>query len=266
MPDADHPFGSFATLSCISSLAVAPTLSIWRLTPEEYYREKVTRSVFEDEGPNTDQGILAEAVGRVAVEHKRKIQRSQYKQRFFLALALLAQVAFQWAWGIVLFVSPYYSQPNCSRNTQLIFFLAQFSAERINAHMFVWALWLLFSLGITMSMTIVLALTSPERARSNTQGSTPASTVGRRGSTGSRFYATKQPRDPPTPLWRLLLDVARDSLPGRTDRGAQLIFSYNIVCILLWLMYIAGELTSRLLSTRHSDLTQLDSLRNPDSS
>ena len=100
----------------------------------------------------------------------KRIERAQGRQRVFLALALLTQVVLQWAWGVVLFVSPSYGQKNCSGDTKLRFFLVTFTAHEINErYMFVWVLWLLFSLGITMFMTIVLALTSPTRARSTTE-------------------------------------------------------------------------------------------------
>ena len=95
-----------------------------------------------------------------------------------LALALLTQVVLQWAWGIVLFVSPVYSQTNCSAETALIFFLWRFTAQDVNRNMAVWVLWLLVSLGITLAMTVILALSSPVRARSVTFHSSPASSLG----------------------------------------------------------------------------------------
>ena len=115
-------------------------------------------------GPFSGRGTVVSI--RIPGGDQLCIERAQSRQRLFLALALLTQVVLQWAWGVVLFVSPVYSQTNCSGETSLIFFLARFTAREINdKYMAVWVLWLLFSLGITLFMTVVLALTSPARAR-----------------------------------------------------------------------------------------------------
>ena len=228
---------SFATLSCISSLAVAPTLSIWRLTPQQYYAKRLAHDML-DAGDDSDDDkhnrMVTSAVEQLTTgRHKRKVARAQNRQRVFLAFALLIQVILQWAWGVVLFVSPVYSQANCSGDTELIFFLYHFTAEEINGgHMHVWVLWLLFSLGITMAMTVVLAVTSPSRARALTQHSSPASTM-----TGRSQSDAPTPR----PVHRQVYESLISALPPLRDRSRQLVFWYNVLCVVLWAIYIIGE-------------------------
>ncbi|KAI0823273.1 hypothetical protein BC628DRAFT_1325548 [Trametes gibbosa] len=229
---------NFATLSCISSLAVAPTLSIWRLSPEKYYTRQIARYVLdstaqEDRSPT-----------RISSKDRTRIQRAQSKQRLFLAVALLTQVVLQWAWGVVLFVSPSYSQTNCSGDTILLFFLVRFTALDINnKYMVVWVFWLLFSLGITLGMTIVLAVTSPARAR---VASTSSSSRGSSLATRSSSIAAR-------PQNKFVGDVAQLSrsmwraIPAWKDRDRQLIFWYNILAAVLWLVYIiSAELQIRV--------------------
>ncbi len=224
---------SFATLSCISSLAVAPTLSLWRLTPWEYYAKRLARDLLDDEDDH-EHRMISTAVD-VMTNHKRRIERAQSRQRLFLALALLTQVVLQWAWGVTLFVSPVYSQTNCSGDTKLIFFLARFTAREINnKYMVVWVFWLLFSLGITLFMTIVLALTSPARARPPTIRSSPVSTIGTRASATPR-------NGTPRPLYEQLYRSAIASVPAWKDRAGQLIFWYNTLSVVLWLVFIICE-------------------------
>ncbi|KAI1789949.1 hypothetical protein LXA43DRAFT_1150765 [Ganoderma leucocontextum] len=230
---------NFATLSCISSLAVAPTLSIWRLTPQQYYAKRLAHDMLDagDESDNKHH-MVNHAVEQITTgRHKRKVARAQNRQRVFLALALLTQVVLQWAWGVVLFVSPVYSQPNCSGQTALIFFLYRFTAQRINeTFMYVWVLWLLFSLGITLAMTIVLAVTSPARARSLTQHSSPASTAGTRSLTMSTSNAST-----PRPVRRQVYESLVSAVPPWKDKRGQLVFWYNVLCVVLWFVYIIAS-------------------------
>ncbi|KAI0671246.1 hypothetical protein C8Q78DRAFT_1131643 [Trametes maxima] len=216
---------NFATLSCIGSLAVAPTLPIWKLSPEAYYNQQIARArlVLQD-SPFQDGGS-----GVITPKDESRIRKAQSKQRLFLALALLTQVVLQWAWGIVLFVSPVYSQTNCSGDTTLLFFLARFTARQINRdYMVVWVFWLLFSLGITLAMTVVLALTSRRRARSPIATSSRSSSVSTRGSAESTHIS----------LYKQLYASFMASLPARKDRSSQLIFWYNVLAAVLWLIYI----------------------------
>ncbi|KAI0738827.1 hypothetical protein C8Q80DRAFT_212488 [Daedaleopsis nitida] len=225
---------NFATLSSIGSLAVAPTLPIWRLSPQEYYARRVARELLDDDEGHQDR-MVGQAVEAMTKGHKRRIVRAQSRARLFLAIALLTQVVLQWAWGIVLFVSPVYSQKECSGDTNLIFFLAPFTAREINdKYMIVWVLWLLFSLGITLFMTIILALTSPVRARPWTQRSTPVSTVGTRLSSTPGSALSR-------PAIEQMFVSARSAIPSWKDKAGQLIFWYNILCILLWFVYIIAS-------------------------
>ncbi|OJT02168.1 hypothetical protein TRAPUB_7283 [Trametes pubescens] len=220
---------NFATLSCISSLAVAPTLSIWRLSPESYYNRQLARHVLDT--IHEDRASPA----RISSKDKAKIQRAQGKQRLFLAIALLTQVVLQWAWGVVLFVSPVYSQMNCSGDTTLIFFLAPFTAREINdKYMVVWVFWLLFSLGITLGMTIMLALTSPARARLATaSNSSRASSLATRSSS----MASTSRHTYTSSLAELFRSMCK-AIPAWNDRDAQIIFWFNVAALVLWLVYI----------------------------
>ncbi|KAI0691140.1 hypothetical protein C8T65DRAFT_85834 [Cerioporus squamosus] len=224
---------NFATLSCISSLAVAPTLSIWRLTPREYYAKRLARDILDDDEDHQDR-MITDAVDTMTGRHRKRIERAQSRQRLILAIAILTQVVLQWAWGIWLFVSPVYSQTNCSGKTGLIFFLYRFTAEYVNSNMVVWVFWLLFSLGITMVMTVVLALTSPSRARPRTVRSSPASTISTRLSSTPRSSYTR-------PLYEQLLYNAVDAIPALKAQVKHFVFWYNIASVFLWAMYIASS-------------------------
>ncbi|EIW52348.1 uncharacterized protein TRAVEDRAFT_156445 [Trametes versicolor FP-101664 SS1] len=220
---------NFATLSCISSLAVAPTLSIWRLSPESYYNRQLARHVLDTIHEDRDSPT------RISSKDKAKVQKAQGKQRLFLAIALLTQVVLQWAWGVVLFVSPAYSQKNCSGGTTLIFFLASFTASEINdKYMVVWVFWLLFSLGITLGMTIMLALTSPARARLATaSNSSRASSLATRSSS----MASTSRHTYRSSLAELFRSMCK-SFPAWKDRDGQIVFWFNVAAVVLWLVYI----------------------------
>ncbi|KAM5541189.1 hypothetical protein V8D89_005118 [Ganoderma adspersum] len=247
---------NFATLSCISSLAVAPTLSIWRLTPQQYYAKRLAHDMLDagDESDNKHR-MVTDAVEQLTTgRHKRKVARAQNRQRLFLAFALLTQVVLQWAWGVVLFVSPVYSQANCSGDTALIFFLYRFTAQEINStYMYVWVLWLLFSLGITMAMTVVLAVTSPSRARTLTQHSSPASTMGGRSLTMSTSNAST-----PRPVHRQVYESLLSAVPPFRDKSRQLVFWYNVLCVVLWFVYIIAseiQIQANCLFTGENSIT-----------
>ncbi len=208
---------------------MAPTLSIWRLSPESYYNRQLARHVLDT--IHEDRASPA----RISSKDKAKIQRAQGKQRLFLAIALLTQVVLQWAWGVVLFVSPVYSQMNCSGDTTLIFFLAPFTAREINdKYMVVWVFWLLFSLGITLGMTIMLALTSPARARLATaSNSSRASSLATRSSS----MASTSRHTYTSSLAELFRSMCK-AIPAWNDRDAQIIFWFNVAALVLWLVYI----------------------------
>ncbi|RDX54931.1 hypothetical protein OH76DRAFT_1397245 [Lentinus brumalis] len=224
---------NFATLSCISSLAVAPTLSIWRLTPREYYAKRLARDILDDDEDHEER-MITDAVDIMTGRHRKRIIRAQSRQRLILAIAILTQVFLQWAWGIWLLVSPVYSQTNCSGETGLIFFLHRFTAKYINSNMVVWVVWLLFSLGTTMFMMIVLALTSPSRARPWTARSSPASTIGTCVDSISGSSA-------PPPLFQQLFSNAVQAIPVLRAQASHFVFWYNIASVCLWAMYIAAS-------------------------
>ena len=206
------------------------------------------RNVVDDYDPVGKHRMIADAVDKIAGKHRERIERAQGQQRLFLALALLTQVVFQWAWGVVLFVSPAYSQTNCSGATELIFFLAPFTAREINDHlMTVWVLWLLFSLGITLVMTIVLTLTSPTQARAASSMASNVSTTP--GTTNRTTPNTADHSDEPittapvapVPTYRRLWASVRAIFPSHSERYSRTIFWYNVLCVVLWMAYIIGK-------------------------
>ena len=205
-----------------------------------------------DESPSDTKRhrMVTDAVEQLTTtgRHKRRVARAQNRQRVFLALALLTQVVLQWAWGVVLFVSPVYAQANCSGDTALIFFLYRFTARGINdGYMHVWVLWLLLSLGITLGMTVVLAVTSPARARAFTQGSSPASTGTRSLTLSVSMSMSTSSASTPRPVHRQVYESLIAAVPPLRDRRGQLVFWYNVLCAILWFVYIIGESTSRCL-------------------
>ncbi|KAJ3536379.1 hypothetical protein NM688_g6847 [Phlebia brevispora] len=112
---------NFATLSCISSLATAPKLPLWRLRTDEYIAQKlVPRTDFQSMNLN----LLSQQVGNIlskqfSSQAKLNVKNAQMRERLIFVLSLSAQVLLQWTWGIILFVSPEYSQQSCSEQTKL---------------------------------------------------------------------------------------------------------------------------------------------------
>ncbi|EKM48053.1 uncharacterized protein PHACADRAFT_214972, partial [Phanerochaete carnosa HHB-10118-sp] len=131
---------NFATLSCISSLAVAPMLPIWRLTPGEYFEQDRQQHALGLSASGDKHGRATAALNRRIVEsaalrnaRKREVKRAQRRARMVLSLALLIQVVLQWAWGVYLFTAWTYSQPACSADTTLVLFLAPFRTRTLNS-------------------------------------------------------------------------------------------------------------------------------------
>jgi len=207
---------NYATLSCISSLAIAPILPIWRLAPKE--------PVLRADHPH-------EAAPLVGNDDEPDVRRSREpkrqpvdRQRTVLALALLSQVVLQWAWGIAMFVSPAYSQIACSGSTGVLLFFIPLTADEINEkYFYVWAFWLLFSLGVTLALAIVLAVTSGTRAYA---GLSRQSTVSSHASSVS------------IPAYRQFFNAAVASIPPWRDYRRQMIFWGNILSTSLWIAYI----------------------------
>lgn len=152
---------SFATLSCISSLAVAPMLPVWRSGLKSRSNAKGLQ-IHTFKSFNLDEDLEDTLRSEVDDDEQKKIEAAQNRERVILALALLTQVVLQWAWGIILFVSPIYDQPECSGDTVLMLFFAPFTVKKIKGSRFaVWPMWLLFCLGVTFGLTIILSLSRP---------------------------------------------------------------------------------------------------------
>ena len=147
----------------------------------------------------------------------------------------------QWTWAIYLFVSPSYSQSECSGDTLVLLFLAPFRTRHINsfdssdsgARFLIWPAWLLFCVGTTLVLTIILAVSSSDR--SVEVFSRPSAFSGGTG------LATATP----TPwVW---VHMFWESLPTRRDRKRQFIFWCNCLSFIVWGMFVAGELPSGLV-------------------
>ncbi|OBZ71733.1 hypothetical protein A0H81_08882 [Grifola frondosa] len=195
---------NFATLSCISSLVVAPILPIWQLTPEEYC---VRRLALDDDA----------AEGAIIDEKRiKQLEAAQSKERLILALALLTQVVLQWAWA---------ATPNLSSSSR--------NSLRGRIHddklFFVWVLWLLFSLGITLFMTIVLAVTSGPRSQNGLSRHSTFSSAG-----NSRSHSR-------TRAMRAVYASAIQAIPSWNNRSQLFIFCYNILAFALWLIFIVSS-------------------------
>lgn len=150
----------------------------------------------------------------------------------------------QWAWAIYLFVSPQYSQSNCSGETIIIMFLAPFKTRNINsfdskesgARFLIWPAWLLFCVGTTLVLTIILAVSSSDR--SIEVFSRP-----------SAFSAsTGMATATPTPwVWA---HMVWESLPPWRDRKRQFTFWCNFLSFIVWGAFVVGELHSDLVRYR----------------
>lgn len=146
------------------------------------------------------------------------------------SLTKLSQVIFQWSWGIYLFVSwQNYSQPECSGDTTIVMFLASFTVRNINnldmhgVKFLIWPLWIFFSLGITLLLTVVLALSSPYRAQA----------VFSRSTTGTTGRSTT------TPVVMAWAHIARQAIPSWKDKTRLLTLACYIVSFSLWSIYVA---------------------------
>ncbi|KAI0698128.1 hypothetical protein BC835DRAFT_691448 [Cytidiella melzeri] len=166
---------NFVTLSTISSLAVAPMLPIWRLSPAEYYERHRRRHalLYTDvddsrylQSPFVFEGSL------YANTQKQRVKAAQRRQREVLSIVLLLQVVLQWAWGLFLFVDPRYSQPELSDSTILVLFMIPFDTGSMNdadthtAGFLIWAAWILFCLAVTMWLVANLAAAGSAHSQS----------------------------------------------------------------------------------------------------
>ncbi len=78
---------NYATLATISSLAIAPKVPVWR----GFVQKDRTDPLQKTSNDQATQG------------------------RIVLAIALIVQVCLQWAFAVILFVNPIYSQEKVSR-------------------------------------------------------------------------------------------------------------------------------------------------------
>lgn len=108
-PETHAAISSFATLSCIGSLAVAPTLPIWRMEPEAYYRyEQRSHALVQ---PLESRTRTRDAPSRHDTTTafpmnlgRRDLRRAQERARLILTVALLFQVRiFTWFQSCVMF-------------------------------------------------------------------------------------------------------------------------------------------------------------------
>ncbi|KAH9481291.1 hypothetical protein JR316_0005813 [Psilocybe cubensis] len=139
---------NFATFSSIVSLAVAPMCTVWRPAGDP----ELPALIFGEEGRTLSND--AEPLTNLP---KNKVHR----QRLVLSLALLTQVALQWAWTITLFTDPEYYQKACIPSTIVVLFGRLFSVQKINHGQYIiWPLWLLFNLAITLIWGVLLVYSS----------------------------------------------------------------------------------------------------------
>ncbi|EJU00576.1 hypothetical protein DACRYDRAFT_100710 [Dacryopinax primogenitus] len=143
---------NFATLSTLASLAVAPRCTVWRA---------------EDKG----SGRKRETRGRVVLSLALVIQ------------LIRNQLVLQWSWAVYMFTSPSYAQPVCNGPTLLLFFGYPIFASSIDPHLqppgalahksyfFIYPLWLLFSMGLTMGYFAILSISSGDSRLRRPSGS-----------------------------------------------------------------------------------------------
>lgn len=141
----------------------------------------------------------------------------------------MSQVVLQWAWGIFLFVSPSYAQPECSGTTQLVLFMFPSVTNSINdldrsgARFLIWPAWILFSLCISLFFTAYLAKVGSIYSKED-----PSSAATALSST--------------TPVLKQWGSMILNALPsGVRDEDFGDIFVKGLA-VGLWAMYISGKL------------------------
>lgn len=166
----------------------------------------------ESEYPSSPEAEAEEARRRrrqstVAAVMQPPESRRVGTSRIVLSISLLAQVTLQWTWAIVLFVSPIYNQPSCSKETTLMMFLYPVTVKNIIGHsntipvrnststlntitspvlatlpdhphisIAIWPLWLVFCLTVTTAYGIILVLRATEFAEAEHNPSLSRST------------------------------------------------------------------------------------------
>ncbi|KZV95470.1 hypothetical protein EXIGLDRAFT_748131 [Exidia glandulosa HHB12029] len=189
---------NFTTLSSLASLAVAPLCPIWRekglaeplkqrmldqqqndetnaefpflsgpslsvQTPEDDTHVPLTSDDSEEEDEEED----------ALVPHHAPSKKDVTYQRIVLSMALLAQVALQWAYAVFLFTSPYFAEKSCSATTVVVLFGVPFRAAEINEDWFgIWVLWLVFNMGVTFiwgAFLVISGAASKKHSKSHRQ-------------------------------------------------------------------------------------------------
>ena len=233
-------FDSFVTLSTISSLAVAPMLPIWRLSPEEFYERHRRRHALlytDRDDPRYVHDVSVLNASLEANTRKLRIKKAQRRQRIIISVVLLLQVVLQWAWGISLFVDPEYSQDYLNNSTRLILFFAPFETGSINSTaenphaggFLLWASWILFCLCTTMALVVNLAISGSSHSQ------TSLSSVRTGLGTGHTSYTSG------TPIGKQWERIIRESVfLTITWRQAVQVLRVSLV-IILWALFIAGN-------------------------
>ncbi|KAH7097636.1 hypothetical protein BKA62DRAFT_774105 [Auriculariales sp. MPI-PUGE-AT-0066] len=167
---------NFATLSSLASLAVAPLCPIWRekgmVVPlQQRLQEQLEgRGSHQLENAAQEPEFKDEFIAPMDEPNTLRSEKEITYQRIVLSVALLAQVALQWSYAILLFTSPYFAERSCSSSTVVVLFGIPLTAEAINRkYFFVWLLWLLFNMAATFIGGVVLVLSGSDSDRPQRQ-------------------------------------------------------------------------------------------------
>ncbi|KAF8320588.1 uncharacterized protein EI90DRAFT_3158108 [Cantharellus anzutake] len=158
---------NFSTLSCVTSLAVAPMCSLWHppSLPVGPGASSEGHASSRNDGSIDDYGSPWRP--SLTTDQEKQNKRS----RIVLSVALLLQISLQWYWTINLFTSHTYAQPWASGDTILMFFAYPFRVSSIagstphsNGRVWygVWPLWLSFCLLVTSCYGILFVLRATE--------------------------------------------------------------------------------------------------------
>lgn len=126
-------------------------------------------------------------------------------------------------------------------------FLKSFTVKNINsiekdgARYLIWPLWIFFSLGTTLFLTIVLALSSPYRAQAVFSRSTNVTTA----------------PSSTTPVVVAWAHMARQAIPSWKDKKRLLTLACYIFSFFLWCIYVACRSPIILVSRSDIDLESI---------
>ncbi|KZS92219.1 hypothetical protein SISNIDRAFT_125280 [Sistotremastrum niveocremeum HHB9708] len=203
---------NFATFSSVTSLAVAPLCHIWRQTGEGKVAE--TLSQFDGDA-GFDGGVLLDEDEDDPQVRIRKLQEGQIQiSRVVLSGALIIQICLQWTWAIILFTDTTYAQAPCSDLTLLYFFGIPLHASDINhGSYYIFPLWLLFNMCISLFWGILLVVTSnpdmhPVLSRAQTE------------------------LDPESAISEVINNITKFGIPYR-DRKRMLLLGVNVLAVIV---------------------------------